>query len=137
MLRRTLLLCAAALAATPATAAESDYALSCRREVVNADRAKTRPAAHPLNARIHFTGTTSSRRGQDGTAVLYEDLVISIGGSQFRGGYVSGSTYDASTVYDEAFRRTGYGKTTWAFSRGFGAFTLNHEGRHYVCDLLR
>lgn len=133
MLHRALLLCALVVSA-PAAAAETDYALSCRREILDAVRAKARPAATPLDARIHYTGTTSTRRERDGGETRYENLEITIGGRRLKGGYVVGSSYDSSTTFDEGFARTGEGSTTWAFSRGFGAFTLSHGGRQYVCD---
>jgi hypothetical protein len=101
--------------------------------VLDPGRATSRPAAHPLSARVHFTGGSTPRIETDGTRTVYSDLVLTIGGSSTPGGAVEGSTFDSSTTFDGSFRRTGEGSTVWAFSRGFSAFTLRHDGRWYVC----
>lgn len=132
-MRRTVPLLLALLSATAAAAAESDYALTCGREIVDARRGTSRPAGTPVSAKVHFTGTTSSRAEADGGRTRYADLVLSISGSRLKGGAVEGSNFDSSTTYDGPFGRTGEGSTVWAFSREFGAFTLRHGGRWYVC----
>ncbi len=131
---RTALPLLVVLSATAASATESDYALACGREIVDARKATSRPAASPLAVRIHFTGTTTSRTESDGGRTRYSDLSATIGSTRLTGGAVEGSSYDSSTTYDGDFRRTGEGSTTWAFSRDFDAFTLRHGGRWYVCE---
>lgn len=116
-----------------ASAAEPDYGLSCSREIVDAGRGSSRPAAHPVSARVHFTGGVTSRLEADGSRTVYSDLVLTVDGIRLPGGAVEGSNFGSSTVYDAAYRRTGESSTTWAFSRDFGAFTLRHQGRWYVC----
>ena len=69
----------------------------------------------------------------DGSRTAYSDLVLAIGGSRIPGGAGVGSNFDSSTTYAGPFRSTGEGSTTSAYSRGFGAFTLRHEGCWYVC----
>jgi hypothetical protein len=131
---RSVLIPLALLAATAASATESDYTLACGREIVDARRATSRPAGAPVSAKVHFTGTTTSRTEADGARTRYADLVLSISGSRMKGGAVEGSNFDSSTTYDGAFERTGEGSTVWAFSRDFRAFTLRHGGRWYVCS---
>lgn len=129
----SLLALLASLAPCAASAAEADYGLSCGREVLDAARGTSRPAAQPISVRVHFTGGSTPRIEADGSRTNYLDLVLTIGASRMPGGAVDGSSYDASTTYDGPFRRTGEGSTVWAYSRGFGAFTLRHSGRWYVC----
>jgi hypothetical protein len=124
----------ALLAPCAASATEADYGLSCGREVLDAGRATSRPALRPVSARIHFTGGSTPRVEADGSRTVYLDLVLAIGGSRTPGGAVEGSSFGSSTTFDGPFRRTGEGSTVWAFSRGFGAFTLRHEGRWYICE---
>lgn len=129
----SLLALLASLAPCAASAAEADYGLSCGREVLDAGRGTSRPAARPVSARVHFTGGSTPRVEADGSRTVYSNLVLTIGGSRIPGGAVEGSTFDSSTTFDGPFRTTGEGSTVWAFSRGFNAFTLRHEGRWYVC----
>lgn len=130
---RSILPLLAMFSATAASAVESDYALACGREVVDARRGTSRPTAAPLSARVHFTGTTTSRREPEGGRTRYADLVLNISGSSLKGGAVEGSNFDSSTTYDGSFARTGEGSIVWAFSRGFDAFTLRRGGKWYVC----
>ena len=130
---RSILPVLALLSVTGASAAESDYSLDCGREVVDARRGTSRPAAAPVSAQVHFTGTTTSRTEADGGRTRYADLVLSISGTRLQGGAVEGSSFDSSTTYDGAFARTGEGSTVWSFSRAFRAFTLRQGRRWYVC----
>ena len=136
MLRTASLLLALLASRAPcaaASATEADYGLSCGREVLDAGRGTSRPAARPISARVNFTGGSTPRIEADGSRTVYSDLVLTIGGSRIPGGAVEGSTFDSATTFDGPFRTTGEGSTVWAFSRGFNAFTLRHEGRWFVC----
>lgn len=141
--KRSAILGAILLWPPAAMANEEDYTLLCNKEAdwSQGERPILKSLKSPFIAKIKFTGTESriSSRHPElrGQITTYDDLTLELKGSAMKGGAVRGSTYDASSIYDTQFLRTGFARTTWGYSKHISAWTLQHDGKSYVCVTKR